>query len=299
MSKKTCIVTGACGFIGSHVTEMLLDEGYNVVAIDNLSTGKLSNINHLSNKKNFKFIKGDVRDFSLFTILGKADYVFHLAALARIQPSIEDPLTSNMVNHVGTVNILEFCRRHKAKIIFSGSSSIYKGDKLPIVEEDEKDPKSPYALQKLQAEQYIEMYGKLYDLDYTILRYFNVYGERQITEGAYSAIVGIFLNQKAEGKPLTITNDGEQRRDFTYVKDIARANILAINWPRSTFNIGTGKNYSINELADCVGGEKEYIGERRGEARNTLADNSAAVSNGWNPTTDITDWVHDTIQSQL
>lgn len=295
MARKKCLVTGAAGFIGSHVCEMLIEEGFEVIGLDNLSTGQLSNLNSLKTKKRFTFVKGDIRDFSLFNLLEKTHYVFHLAALARIQPSIEDPLTSNMVNQVGTINVLEYCRRHNAKIIFSGSSSIYEGEKMPIREEDTKDPKSPYALQKLQAEQYIEIYGKLYNLDYTILRYFNVYGERQITEGAYSAIVGIFLNQKKEGKKLTITNDGEQRRDFTYVKDIARANVQAIKWPRAAFNLGTGKNYSINELADAVGGEKEYIGERKGEARLTQANNSAAKAQGWQPTTDILGWINDNL----
>lgn len=291
--RKRVLVTGCAGFIGSHVTELLLEAGYQVFGLDDLSTGTLRN---LSNHENFQFINGDIRDLSLFNLIGPVDYVFHLAALARIQPSIDDPVTSTFVNLIGTLNVLEYCRKHKAKIVFSGSSSIYKGESLPIREQDEKDPKSPYALQKLQAEQYIELYGKLYGLDYAILRYFNVYGERQITEGAYSAIVGIFLNQKAAGKPLTITNDGEQRRDFTYVKDVARANVMAIDW-HGTFNVGTGKNYSINELADFVGGEKEYIGERRGEARTTLADISNTIEQGWAPTKDIKDWISDSLQS--
>ncbi len=295
-TKNRALVTGCAGFIGSHVTDKLLENGFEVIGLDNLSTGKEENIAQHADNENFQFIKGDIRDLSLFEMLAEVDYVFHLAALARIQPSIEDPVTSNFVNHVGTLNVLEYCRRNKAKIIFSGSSSIYEGEKLPIEEGDTKDPKSPYALQKLQAEQCIELYGKLYDLDYTILRYFNVYGERQITEGAYSAIVGIFLQQKSEGKPLTITNDGEQRRDFTHVNDVANANFMAREWPRGQFNLGTGTNYSVNELADAVGGEKEYIGERKGEARTTLADNSAAKAQGWLPTIDIQDWIHDQVQ---
>jgi UDP-glucose 4-epimerase len=145
------------------------------------------------------------------------------------------------------------------------------------------------------AEQYIELYGKLYGLKYTILRYFNVYGERQITEGAYSAVIGIFLRQRASEKPMTLTGDGEQRRDFTYVKDVAKANVMAINWPNDYFNIGAGHNYSINDLADMVGGEKEYIGDRAGEAQATLADNTKARKLGWKPTKDLKDWVHDSI----
>jgi UDP-glucose 4-epimerase len=291
--RRRALVTGCAGFIGSHVTDLLLELGYQVFGLDNLSTGKTEN---LPEHDNFQFINGDIRDLSLFNLLGEVDYVFHLAALARIQPSIQDPVTSNYVNHIGTLNVLEYCRKHKAKLIFSGSSSIYAGIELPTKESDTKDPKSPYALQKLQGEQYIQLYGDLYGLDYAILRYFNVYGERQITEGAYSAIVGIFLQQKADGKPLTITNDGEQRRDFTYVKDVAKANVMARDWPKSVYNIGTGNNYSINELADEVGGEKKYIGDRQGEARATQADNSVAREQGWKPTKDIKDWIHDQIQ---
>lgn len=296
--KNRALVTGAAGFIGSHVVDLLIENGFEVIGIDDMSTGKDEN---LSNHENFTFIKGDIRNLSLFNMIKEVDYVFHLAALARIQPSIEDPITSHNVNLTGTLNVLEYCRRNKAKIIFSSSSSIYEGAEpeqgIPTPELGKQDPKSPYALQKLQSEQYIELYSQLYELDYTILRYFNVYGERQITEGAYSAIVGIFLNQKEAGKKLTVTNDGEQRRDFTYVRDVAMANLLASKWPRTTVNVGTGKNYSVNELAKRVGGEIEYIGERQGEARLTLADNRLAKSLGWNPNVDIMEWVDDQIQS--
>jgi UDP-glucose 4-epimerase len=280
------IVTGGLGFIGSHVTDLLIDEGHDVYIVDNLSTGKFQNINPKAH-----FIQGDIRDKDIFEGIGKVDTVFHLAALARIQPSIQDPVSANDVNVNGTLNILEYCRKYGVKIVFSGSSSIYSGENLPITEESEKYPKSPYSLQKHICEQYIRLYGELYGLKYTILRYFNVYGERQILEGAYAAVVGIFLNQKSEGKALTITNDGEQRRDMTYVRDVAKANVMATNWPSSEYNIGTGKNYSMNELADMIGGNIEYIGERAGEARQTLADNSKARFEGWEPTVDISDWI--------
>jgi UDP-glucose 4-epimerase len=286
--RPRALVTGCAGFIGSHVTDMLLQAGYQVFGIDNLSTGKTEN---LPDDPNFQFINGDVRDLSLFNLLGESECVFHLAALARIQPSIEDPVTSNFVNHVGTLNVLEYCRKHKAKLVFSGSSSIYEGTDVPTPEDGAKAPKSPYALQKMQSEQYIQLYGELYGLKYSILRYFNVYGERQITEGAYAAIVGIFLRQREKGLSLTITNDGEQRRDFTYVKDVAKANVMAKGWPNGIYNIGTGKNYSINDLADKVGGEKQYIGKRRGEAAVTQADNTKAKEQGWQPTKDIMEWI--------
>ena len=286
-----CLVSGGLGFIGSNLVDLLIEEGHQVTILDDLSTGKLANYNEKA-----ELVIGDIKDIQIFNDLEPVEYVFHLAALARIQPSIEDPVTAHATNLTGTLNVLEFCKKVGAKIIFSGSSSIYAGTELPTQEESELDPKNPYALQKLQCEQYIQLYGELYDLDYTILRYFNVYGEHQILDGAYAAVVGIFLDQKQRGVPLTITNDGEQRRDMTYVKDVARANVLAMNWPRSIFNIGTGKNYSMNELADFVGGEKAYIGERRGEARETLANNSRALAHGWNYTVDIKDWITKCVQ---
>ena len=288
------LVTGVAGFIGSHVADLLIEEGFDVVGIDNLSTGKVENVN-----PKCSFVNGDITDDKLWATLNDVtpfDYVFHLAARARIQPSIIDPVGSNEVNLTGTLKVLEYCRNNKAKIIFSGSSSVYQGDDLPTKEEYPKEPRSPYALQKFLCEQYIWLYGNLYDIDYAILRYFNVYGERQILDGAYAAIVGIFLDQKKNGKPLTITNDGEQRRDFTYVKDVARANFLAMNWDGVT-NVGTGKNISINELAGFVGGEKEYIGERKGEAKQTLADNTRALSNGWAVTKTIQEWVDEQIHT--
>lgn len=282
-----CLVTGGLGFIGSNLVEMLIEAGHEVLVVDNLSTGTLDNRNW---KSELKII--DIQDDYELLQLPKVDYVFHLAALARIQPSIQDPISSHNVNVTGTLNILEYCRKNEAKLIFSSSSSIYKGDVLPTSEVSTKDPKNPYALQKWICEQYIGLYGKLFDLDYTILRYFNVYGERQIPKGAYAAVMGIFLEQKAKGKSLTITNDGEQRRDFTYVKDVGWANILSMSWPRGAFNIGSGNNCSVNEVADWVGGDKKYVGETKGEVRETLAENIKARSYGWAPSVTVKEWLN-------
>lgn len=286
-----CLVTGGAGFIGSHVVDLLLKQGHEVTVVDNLSTGEFENVNF-----DAKFLKYDISNPTIYHFLDNDyQYVFHLASLARIQPSIQDPIKSHETNVNGTLNILEFCRNYGAKLIFSGSSSIYKGDKLPTIESSDKYPKSPYALQKYISEQYIELYGKLYNLDYVILRYFNVYGERQILDGAYAAVVGILLDLKRRGMPLTITGDGEQRRDFTYVKDVARANLMAMDWKRDVYNIGTGRNYSINEIADMIGGEKVYLEQRKGEARNTQANNLNATYAGWRPKKDIKDWIYDLI----
>jgi UDP-glucose 4-epimerase len=281
-----CLVTGVAGFIGSHVADLLLAEGHEVWGIDNLSTGKLENVS-----EQVKFINADISQPDVYRILPEFDYVYHLAALARIQPSIEEPLPAHDTNLTGTLLLLEYCHKVGAKIIFSSSSSIYKGDDIPTKEEGHRHPKSPYGLQKWMSEEYIALWSEMFDLDYTILRYFNVYGERQILEGAYAAVVGIFLRQSTEGKELTITGDGENRRDFTYVRDVARANLMAMNWGRTAYNVGTGKNYSINEIAALVGGSSVYIPARPGEARVTLADNTKARSLGWAPTVDIRDWI--------
>lgn len=284
MSK--CLVTGGCGFIGSHVVDQLIELGHDVTIIDDYSTGKSENKHPLS-----ELIIGEIQNPGLWDIVDKDfEFVFHLAALARIQPSIIDPVSAHDANVNGTLQVLEYCRANKAKLIFSGSSSIYEGLVIPTKEDDAKKPKSPYAMQKLMCEQYIRLYRELYGLEYTVLRYFNVYGERQITEGAYAAVVGILLNAKKAGKKLPITNDGEQMRDFTYVKDIARANVLGMKL-QGTFNAGTGNSYSVKQLAERIGGEIEFIGDRQGEAKMTRADNSKLRSKRWIPSKDIMDWI--------
>lgn len=275
-----CLVLGGAGFIGSHVVDALIEAGHKVSVVDHLSTGSKENLHPRA-----KFYEKDIEDIKFWNKLDKHDFVFHLAARARIQPSIKDPLTAHNTNVNGTLNVLEHCRRHGSKLIFSSSSSIYKGDKLPTKEHYKKAPRSPYALQKYVCEQYINLYKRLYGLDYAILRYFNVYGERQLPGGAYATVLGIFITQKNKGEPLTITNDGEQRRDFTYVKDVAKANLMAMDW-HGAFNIGSGRNHSINDIAKIVGGKTKYVGKRLGEVRETLADNSKAKAQGWKPTTD-------------
>lgn len=287
-----CLVTGGAGFIGGHVADLLIEKGHEVTILDNMSTGKLDNINPIA-----RLIEADITDKTDMQLLKstKYDYVFHLAALARIQPSIKDPLTTHKTNVEGTLHILEYCRSSGAHLIFSGSSSIYKGDKLPTKEDDEKKPLNPYALQKLQAEQYIQIYSELYGTTYTILRYFNVYGERQILDGAYAAVVGILLDQKANDKSMSVTGDGEQRRDFTYVKDVAKANVMGMNW-NGIFNIGNGDNKSINELTVAIRGHRHHLPEAENEVRATLADNTRAREQGWKPTMQIEDWIDSVVE---
>ena len=279
------IVTGGAGFVGSHIADRLINDGHEVVVLDNLSTGKRENVNHAA-----KLVECDIKNFDIIAphFTGAAA-VFHCAALARIQPSIQDPLPYNDANITGTLNVL--WSAHKAgvkKFMYSASSSAYGRDENIALREDMTTRTgSPYALQKLVGEMYCELFAKLYKLPTVRLRYFNVYGPRQITEGAYAAVIGIFLKQRADGKSMTVVGDGEQRRDFTHIDDVVEANMLA--WktdvpPGELFNVGAGKNYSVNEVAALIGGETVHLPERPGEYRTTLADNRKAREIlGWAP----------------
>lgn len=289
------VVTGGAGFIGSNMADRLITEGKEVIIIDNLSTGRLENIN---DKAEFHEIDLADVDVDVLTKLFKdVDVVFHFAALARVQPSIEDPLTFNNVNVNSTLKIL--MAAHKAgvkRVVYSASSSAYGNtETLPTPESETTNPLSPYGLQKLIGEQYCKMFSEVYGLDTVSLRYFNVYGERMLLEGAYCLVMGIFAKQMLNNQPLTITNDGNQRRDFTYVQDVVDANWLAAIHPDKlngeVFNIGNGNNYSVNEVADMMGGEKVY-GFPRIEPFETLADNSKAKNMlGWNPKGDLPTWI--------
>ena len=294
MKINKAIVTGGAGFIGSNLVDKLITQGTEVIILDNLSTGKKENINPKATFYNVDISKLNEQDYELFK---GVDIVFHLAALARVQPSIKDPITFNEVNINGTLNIL--FASHKAgvkKVVYSASSSAY-GDAtiFPTSEDHPTNPLSPYGLQKYVGEQYCKMFSEVYGLDTVSLRYFNVYGERMNLEGAYCLVLGIFAQKMLEGKPLTINNDGEQRRDFTYVQDVVDANILAAIHPEKllgeVFNIGNGKEFTVNEIADMLGGEKQY-GNKVIEPFRTLADNSKAKNIlNWNPQGDLPSWV--------
>jgi UDP-glucose 4-epimerase len=226
-----------------------------------------------------------------------SDAVFHLAAKARVQPSIENPIEFNKTNVDGTLNMLILTRDAGIKrFVYSASSSAYgNASKFPTPEDHPTDPLSPYGLQKLIGEQYCKVFSHCYDLETVCLRYFNVFGERQSLSGAYCLVMGIFIQQRLEDKQMTIVGDGEQRRDFTYVGDVVKANILAAQSEKVGFgeviNIGNGDNRSINQLADLIGGPRKNT-EARLEPNQTLADNSKAKKLlGWSPTVSIEKWL--------
>lgn len=295
MMIKKAIVTGGAGFIGSNLVDKLIDMGVEVHIIDNLSTGFEKNINPKAT-----FHKIDISTINpelAWYEFKNTDAIFHTAALARVQPSIKDPIPFDSVNVGGTLRMLKLAHNLGVKrFVYSASSSCYGNNKnFPTPETESTNPLSPYGLQKYIGEQYCKMFSEVYGLDTVSLRYFNVYGERMSLEGVYKLAIPIFANQILSGKPLTIHNDGEQRRDFTYVGDVVNANILAATNPEDlkgeAFNIGNGNNYSVNELADMLGGEKSY-GNKVIEPFQTLADNSKAnLDLGWIPTGDLPTWI--------
>ncbi|MDP3727051.1 MAG: SDR family oxidoreductase [bacterium] len=281
------MVTGGAGFIGSHLVDALIERNFSVHVVDNFSTGKRERLNPAA-----ELHEVDIRDCrALEPIFRGADYVFHTAALARVQPSIREPLPAHDVNINGTFTVLLASRDAGVKrVVYSASSSAYGNqEQLPLSEDMAPRPMSPYALQKFVGEQYCRLFAELYGLPTVSLRYFNVYGPRQTTaaDGPYATVVGIFLEQKRRGQPLTIVPDGEQRRDFTHVRDIVAANLFAMESDRvgrgEVLNIGTGRNYSVREAADLIGGPSVFA-EPRVEPKETLADISLAKKLlGWEP----------------
>lgn len=295
MKNKKIVVTGGAGFIGSNLVDVLVDgdfsaqggqaSGWDVHVIDNLSQGKKENVN----EKAILHI-ADIRNLDeILPIIKGAEYVFHLAALPRVQFSIENPIETNDVNVNGTLNVLIASQKGGVKrVIYSASSSAY-GDQseMPLSEEMNANPKSPYGLHKYIGELYCKVWSIVHGLETVSLRYFNVYGKRQNPEGAYALVIGKFIKQKKKGKPMTICGDGNNTRDFTNVKDIVRANILAMESDKvgkgEVMNIGAGHNHSINNVAKLIGGEVEYV-EARLEPANTLADFTLAKKLiGWEP----------------
>ena len=297
------IVTGGAGFIGSTLVNELVKRGIEVTIIDDFSSGQRKNLNPKATLHEVDLSTIDIK--SLTEILKGHDVVFHTAARARVQPSIKDPIEFNKQNVDVTLNLLVASKDANIKrFVYSASSSCYGDtDVFPTPETHPINPLSPYGLQKLIGEQYCKVFSEVYDLDTVSLRYFNVYGKNINFNGAYKLVLAYFIEQKREGKPLTITNTGEQRRDFTCVNDVVEANILAATHPNKlngeVFNIGNGDNYSINEVADMVGGEKQY-GVKVIEPFETLADNTKAKKIlGWNPKGDLKNWLKDNLKGFL
>jgi UDP-glucose 4-epimerase len=271
------IVTGGAGFIGSHIVDALIDGGHEVHIVDDMSAGKQENVN----VKAILHVV-DIRDKEkLLPIFAGAEYVFHEAAVPRVQYSIENPIETHDVNVSGLLNVLEACRINKVKrLIFASSASVYgEPDVLPTREDTPINPMSPYASHKYIGEVYLKLYAKIYGLETVCLRYFNVYGPRFDPEGAYPLVIGYFLKRRKECKTLTITGDGTQTRDFVHVSDVARANILAMTGEKvgngEIINIGGGLRYTMNYIAELIGGKIEYIAPRL-EPHDTEADISKA-----------------------
>ena len=289
------LVTGGCGFIGSNLVDRLIDDGHEVIIFDNVSSGREENINSKA-----RFIEVDISEDYFDEYIDwfdGVDTVFHTAARARVQPSIIDPISFNKTNVDGTLMLLKMAVDSGVRrFVYSASSSAYGNTSvLPTPESHSTNPLSPYGAQKLMGEIYCRTFSQVYDIETVSLRYFNVYGERQLLEGAYCLVMGIFVQQRLNNKPMTIRGDGEQRRDFTYVGDVVDANIKASQSHKvgngEVINIGNGNNRSVNQIADMIGGDRITV-DPVVEPRETLADNTKARELlDWKPTMIIEDWV--------
>ncbi|MBU6388814.1 NAD-dependent epimerase/dehydratase family protein [Patescibacteria group bacterium] len=288
-NKRKAVVTGGAGFIGSHLAAALLAEGYAVAVVDNLSGGKREKV-----PEGAVFFEQDVNDTAALTnIMTGAEFVFHFAALPRVQYSLEHPLETNKANVDGTVSVLKAAQdAGVARVVYSASSSAY-GDQvvMPLTEDMPASPKSPYGLHKYIGELYCRLWSEVYNLQTVSLRYFNVYGPGADPEGAYALVIAKFLQQRSLGLPMTITGDGAQTRDFTHVRDVVRANMLAATSEKvgkgEVINIGAGKNVSVLRIAELIGGPVEHIAPRL-EPHDTLADTTRARELlGWEPTVSL------------
>jgi UDP-glucose 4-epimerase len=294
MAKQKIVVTGGAGFIGSHLVDALVERGADTHVVDNYAGGRHEG--RMNQKATYH--ETDVRDFdTLAPIVAGAEYVFHEAAIPRVPYSIEHPMETFSVNVEGTVSVLRAAKEGGVKrLIYAASSSAY-GDqeKLPLSENMEPRPKSPYGLQKYMGELACRLWSEVYGLSTVSLRYFNVYGPHFDPEGAYALVIGKFLKQRKNGEPLTITGDGTQTRDFTHVRDVVAANLLSAESAKvgkgEALNIGAGRNVSVNQLAALIGGPTVHV-EPRLEPHDTLADiRKARELLGWEPKTKLEDGI--------
>ena len=295
------LVTGGAGFVGTNLIKRLLSEGHEVISVDNYSTGKYKN-----QQKGCDYYRRDLSDSYWWSLtstdmcevtcdcqIEPVDIIYHLAARARIVPSFEDPISTFKSNALATQNVLEWARKHNTPVIYAGTSSIH-GDKYS----------NPYTFTKHQGEELINLYGKTFNLPTVICRFYNVYGPHQLTEGDYCCVLGIFERQFIKGEPLTITGDGEQRRDFTHVDDIVdgliRCGDSIDEVSGEVFELGRGKNYSINEIANGFENyPTKYIDARPGEIKITLnKDTKAQKILGWKPKKDIINYIKENYEIQ-
>jgi len=286
---KLCIVTGAAGFIGSHMVDLLVERGFRVHAIDNLVGGRLENLEQHRDNSDFVFEERDLRTVQPDDLLFKgADYVIHFAGIGDIVPSIERPAEYMSANVLGTVHALEAARSAGVqKFVYAASSSCYGiATQVPTTESAPIDAQYPYALSKYQGEQAVHHWGQVYRLPVNSIRIFNAYGTRVKTTGAYGAVFGVFLAQKLACKAFTVVGDGTQKRDFVYVTDVARAFLAAAEseFTQEVFNLGGGNPQSVNRLVELIGGEATYVPKRPGEPDVTWADISKIQEQlGWQP----------------
>tara|TARA_B100000519_G_C14181910_1_gene408930 strand:- start:292 stop:1197 length:906 start_codon:yes stop_codon:yes gene_type:complete len=284
---KNSVITGGAGFVGSNLVDRLVSIGHKVIVLDNFVSGKKSNLSHHS-KKFVKIIKIDISDKSLDKYFKKADYIFHLAALAQIIPSFKDPNKYFKNNVIGTLNVLKAAKKVKIKkLIYAASSSCYgTPKKFPTSEKDKIDLKHPYAATKFIGEQLVMRYATMFRMPNISFRFFNVYGPRLNISGQYSAVIGNFLSQTKSRKPLTVVGDGKQTRDFIHVDDLVNAFIQVIKSKsvNKIYNLGSGKRTSINTIAKIFGGKKKFIPIRPGEPKNSVA-NITKIKNdiNWKP----------------
>ena len=291
------LVTGGAGFIGSNLVDYLIQQGHEVICVDNESAE--CNDKFYWNDKACNII-GDITDYDFIKNCFKdVDYVFHLAAESRLQPAIKNPIEAVYKNCVGTTTILQCAREAGVKrFVYSSTSSGYGFNPSPNVETQPDDCLNPYSASKVAAEKFCKMYSDLYGLETVVLRYFNVFGERSPRRGQYAPVIGIFDRQKLSGEALTIVGDGTQRRDFIYVGDVAKANLIAAEatldkkYFGQVFNIGSGINYSVQEIADAISDNQTYIPKREGEMETTWSNiEKASEILGWKPEVDVLEWI--------
>ncbi len=291
------LVTGGCGFIGSHTIDLLIKNGYDVLSID-LTLDK-TKINGSA-----KYVKGNILSKKLFDIFKKfsPSIVFHFAAQTNLRSSIEDPKKDAKLNILGTINVLEACRKYNVKkIIYSSSAAVYGKPKyLPVDENHPTKPESPYGLSKLVGEMYIQLYNKLFGLDFTILRYSNVFGPRQ-NNRSDAGVISVFINKILKNESPIIFGDGKQTRDFIFVEDVARANLLAINWKNDVYNISSSKEISVLDLFEKIRKIlkkeiKPIFAEPKKEVKRIALSNKKAIKMGWKQEIDFEKGLKKTIE---